>query len=61
MLDATEHSTLFSPEGSRHIDQRYAAEDASASFWNASVPSAGIVRGFMCPKCGRITLYGEPT
>jgi hypothetical protein len=61
MLDATRADAWsLSPAGSGNVDQRYAAADADPSFWTRSIPAAGVVRGFICPKCGRITLYGEP-
>lgn len=41
------------------MDLVYAAPDARASFFTGRIPSLGAVRGVICPKCGRILLYGE--
>jgi hypothetical protein len=58
LLDATALGGM-SGQGIQHVDLAYAAPDARASFFLHQVPGLGIVRGFICPKCGRILLYGE--
>ena len=59
LIDATEPS--MDHKGNRHVDLAYAAPDAkAASFFTGRVPSLGVVRGFICPNCGRMLLYGEP-
>lgn len=60
VLDATERANAFSETpGAARIDLTYVAEDATESFWSGITPD-GVVRGYMCPTCNRITLYGEP-
>ena len=54
MIDATERSL---GGGSIHVELTYAAEGATAGFLGG-IPPEGKVRGAICPKCGRIVLYG---
>jgi hypothetical protein len=42
-----------------HISLSYAAPDAKPGWFSGAIPREGIVRGFICPECGRILLYGE--
>lgn len=58
LLDATQR--YVGGEGGDQVELKYAAADAESSFWTKDVPASGVVRGFMCPTCGRITLYGVP-
>jgi hypothetical protein len=58
LLDATNPGPTS--DGIQQIDLAYAAPDAQGSFFLRRVPSLGLVRGVICPKCGRILLYGEP-
>lgn len=48
------------PGGTRHVELAYAAPEARASFFLKRIPSLGVVRGEICPECGRILLRGEP-
>jgi len=58
LIDSTEPG--IAGDGISHVDLAYAAADAQASFFRQKVPSLGVVRGFICPGCGRILLYGKP-
>ena len=57
LLDATQGS---GPDGagSDHIEISFAAPDAKRSFFFGRTPRLGVVKGFICPGCGRILLYG---
>ena len=57
-IDATEPG--LAEAGVMHKELHYAAPDAEPSFFMQTVPTLGIVRGFICGKCGRILLHGEP-
>ena len=57
LIDATERR-FDGPM--RHVDLSYAAPDARASFFIGRIPSLGTIRGMICPKCGRILMYGQP-
>ena len=59
LLDATAGGD-WGVRGMQHVDLAYAAPDARKSFFFGQIPSLGVVRGVICPKCGRILLYGEP-
>jgi hypothetical protein len=59
LIDATEPS--WSGHGARHVELGYAAPEATHSFFLGAIPRLGVVKGLICPKCGRISLYGEPT
>ena len=59
LIDATSMQGLHH-KGVAHVDLAYAAPDAQPSAFLGEVPSLGVVRGFICPDCGRILLYGEP-
>lgn len=43
----------------RHSDLEYALPDAQRSFWLGGYPVEGIVKAYMCDRCGRILLFGE--
>jgi hypothetical protein len=43
-----------------HVTLSYASPDAKPSWFTGTVPREGVVRGWICPECGRILLYGEP-
>ena len=60
MIDAT-GGAGFDFEGLQHIELAYAAPDASRSFFLGKIPRLGVVKGLICPECGRILLYGEKT
>ncbi len=57
IVDATERGSLG--KGSVHVDLSYATHYAEASFFSGTIPTEGVVRGLICPQCGRIVLYGE--
>src|SRR5439155_19968848 len=60
VLDATAPGPLIRRgKGATHVTLSYAAPDAKPSWFTASVPREGVVRGWICPECGRILLYGE--
>ena len=54
MIDATERSM---GGGAIHVELTYAASDAQTGFMGG-IPPEGKVNGAICPKCGRIVLYG---
>ena len=58
LIDATTQDSTS--QGCGHVDFAYAAPDAEPSAFLGQVPSLGVVRGFICPECGRILLFGEP-
>jgi hypothetical protein len=39
----------------------YRLPDDQVSFWTGAYPSAGEVKAYLCPGCGRIALYGGKT
>ena len=41
-----------------HAELEYTLVDEKKSRWLGRYPVAGCVVSMMCPKCGRITLYG---
>jgi len=45
-------------QGTGHVELKYAAPDAKGSFFTGCIPALGVVRGFVCPQCGQIKLYG---
>ncbi|QDU86995.1 hypothetical protein Pla175_03490 [Pirellulimonas nuda] len=49
-----------SGESQRHEQLRYAAPGAERGWFFGQYAETGQVSAKMCPKCGRITLYGEP-
>ena len=59
LIDAT-RSPGLDHQGMQHIGLAYAAEDAQRSFFLGKIPQLGTVHGKICPKCGRILLYGQP-
>lgn len=58
LLDATQPG--WNAAGAQHVELGYAAEDAKPSFFLRAIPRLGVVRGLICPGCGRILLYGQP-
>jgi hypothetical protein len=58
LIDATE--PMWHREGGLHVELRYAAEDAKPSFFMGTIKALGVVRGSICPACGRILLHGQP-
>jgi hypothetical protein len=58
LIDATE--PMWHSEGGRHVELRYAAEDAEPSLFMGTIQALGVVRGSICPSCGRILLHGRP-
>ena len=60
LIDAT-YGPGHDKEGVQHIELAYAAPDAARSFFIGKVQRLGVVKGLICPECGRIVLYGEPT
>jgi hypothetical protein len=58
LVDATDRN--FVSGGSGHVELAYSAPDAKASFFTATIPMLGTVKGMICPQCGRIVLRGEP-
>ena len=59
VLDATHPN--WDGEGEQHIELSFAAPDATRSFFSSKIPRLGVVKGFICPGCGRILFYGEKT
>jgi hypothetical protein len=47
--------------GGGHFDLEYTVPETARSFWDQKYPVAGRVAALMCPKCGRIKLYGRPS
>ena len=49
-------------EGTYRVELTYAAHEAQAPLGGflGGIPPLGIVEGRICPKCGRIILYGKP-
>jgi hypothetical protein len=45
-------------EGTGHVELQYAAAEAKSTFFTGRIPALGVVRGFICPQCGLIKLYG---
>jgi hypothetical protein len=45
--------------GGRHSDLEYTLPDAQRSLWFGLFPVEGIVKAYMCDRCGRILLFGE--
>lgn len=58
VIDAT--SLGMGSEGAGHVPLAYAAPDASRSFFLGKIQRTGVLTGRICPKCGRVVLYGEP-
>jgi hypothetical protein len=58
LLDATE-AFGSGQEANQCVELSYAAPDATPSFFFGKIPRLGVVKGFICPSCGRILLYGE--
>ncbi len=56
LLDAT---TMGYRDPVGFFEPRYAAPEATEG-WLRKMPIEGIVKGWMCPECQRILLYGEP-
>ena len=56
LIDATEDNGSMGP--GNHVELQYAAPDAKRSFFLRQIPGLGFVRGFICPSCGEIKLYG---
>jgi hypothetical protein len=59
MIDAT--SKMGDSEGKQHVELSYAAADAVPSLFSGKVSRLGTVKGYICPSCGRISLYGRAT
>lgn len=59
MIDATEPT--LDREGGSHVELSFAAPDATRSFFLGRIPRLGVVKGFICPSCGRILFYGAKT
>ena len=59
LMDATTHAG-FSDRGSRHVELTFAALEAKRNFFTGNTPAMGVVRGLICPDCGRIQLVGVP-
>ena len=59
LIDATNRFAGRGELGTQHIELSYAAPDATPSFFLDRIPRLGVVKGFICPSCGRILLYGE--
>jgi uncharacterized OB-fold protein len=45
--------------GLQHIELSYAAPEAARSFFLGKIQRLGVVKGLICPDCGRIVLYGQ--
>lgn len=58
LIDATDPG--LGRGGVGHVELSYAAPEAEPSFFLGAIQRQGIVKGFICPACGRITLYGVP-
>jgi len=58
LIDATEGPGLRD-EGSRHVELSYTVPQAKPSFFMGKIERLGVVKGLICPDCGRILLYGE--
>lgn len=58
LIDATTGPGL-DRAGIDHIELAYAAPDAARSFFRGKIERLGVVKGLICPECGRISLYGE--
>jgi len=58
LIDATQGPGLRQ-EGLQHIELSYAAPEADRSFFLGKIERLGVVKGLICPDCGRILLYGE--
>ena len=41
-----------------HTALEYTLPEAKRGFWTGGYPVEGRVSAFMCPTCGRISLYG---
>ena len=59
LIDATA-GPGWDQEGIQHIELAYAAPDATRSFFRGKIQRQGVVKGLICPACGRI-LYGDRT
>ena len=57
MLDATATWRGQKPAG--FFEARYAAPESTETLFHG-MPNCGLVRGWICPECNRILLYGEP-
>ena len=44
-----------------HADLEYALPEARRSFWMSQFPVEGKVQAYMCDRCARILLFGEPS
>ena len=53
--DATDS---FFGQGACHVELEYAAAEAKREWFTGRIPALGVVRGFICPQCGQIKLYG---
>ena len=47
--------------GGIHTDLEYSLAEAHRSFWLGQYPVEGKVMAYMCDRCARILLYGEPS
>ena len=56
LIDATEKNFQ---EGCFRVDLTYAARDTKAPLFFGGIQPKGKVEGNICPKCGRILLYGR--
>lgn len=62
ILDATAGPNGFGQYkgGALHIQLSYAAPESQPSWFTRTIQREGIVQGYICPKCARILLYGQP-
>jgi hypothetical protein len=58
LIDAT--SLGMGSDGIAHVEMSYATPEAEPSFFLGKIQRQGTVKGFICPTCGRILLYGVP-
>ena len=58
LIDATHPG--WGSAGAAQIELRYAGVDTPRSSFMGAIKALGIVRGAICPECGRILLHGEP-
>jgi hypothetical protein len=56
LLDAT---TVLRVAPAGFVEVRYTTPDATEGLLRR-MPISGLVKGWICPQCNRILLYGEP-
>jgi hypothetical protein len=59
LIDATRPPLGRRQEGLQHVELSFAAPESDRSFFLGKIERLGIVKGLICPDCGRILLYGE--